>query len=125
MSNRKKGRYTQKIHVSVTKEMHDFVKLLAARHKTSINDVVRQSIREYLDAQEDVIASRSRLGRTVLRELEMMRHRLLKEMNQSSALVVSAVILQQVQQGAKGSEVLDQVTRLARRIGGHLPGAEG
>ena len=54
--------YDRTLKVRVTKEMHEFLELLAKRQNTSKADVIRQAIREYLDEQEDVIGSRSRLG---------------------------------------------------------------
>jgi predicted DNA-binding protein len=107
--------YDRTLKVRVTKEMDEFLDLLAARHNTSKADVVRQAIREHLDVQEDVITSRGRLGRTILRQMEMTHNQFLKQLNRISSLLLAAMVYQQMQQGARGSQVLKQITELAKR----------
>ena len=44
----KTGRYTKRVWLQVTPEMYQFVELMAERQRSSVNDVIRQAIREYL-----------------------------------------------------------------------------
>ncbi len=92
------------------------------RQKSSVSEVVRQAVREYLDAQEDLMGSRSRMGNRVARQLEEIQNRLVKQLNHMSALLLAAVILQQIQRGEPGSRVMEQIVQLAGQIEQHLPG---
>ena len=113
--------YDARINVPVTKQMRHFVEVLAKRQDTNVAEVTRQALREYLDTQEKLIGSRSRLGRTVMSEMEMMQNRLLRQLNHMSALLLAAVILQQIQRGESGSRVMEQIVQLAGQIEDHLP----
>ena len=116
--------YDARINVPVTKQMRHFVEVLAKRQESTVADVARQALREYLDAQEELIGSRSRLGRTVMTEMEMMQNRLVKQLNRMSALLLAAVVLQQLQRGEPGNRVMEQIVQLAGQIEQHLPGEE-
>lgn len=111
------GKYTKKIQLSITPEMYQFVKLIAERSSTSVNDVIRQAIREHLDVQEDIITSRSRMGRTVMNELEKTHNQLLAEMRHISKLLLAAVIVLMTRQGMQPSEAAEQITNFAGRPG--------
>jgi hypothetical protein len=113
--------YDARINVPVTRQMRHFVEILAKRQGTNVAEVTRQALREYLDAQEQLIGSRSRLGRTVLSEMETMQNRLARQLNQMSALLLAAVILQQMQRGESGGRVMEQIVQLAGQIEDHLP----
>ena len=113
--------YDARINVPVTKQMRHFVDVLAKRQETNVAEVTRQALREYLDVQEELIGSRSRLGRTVMSEMEMMQNRLVRQLNHMSALLLAAVILQQIQRGESGGRVMEQIVQLAGQIDEHLP----
>jgi len=115
------ARYDARINVPVTKQMRQFVEILAKRQGTNVAEVARQALREYLDAQEQLIGSRSRLGRTVMDQLEAVQHRLLRRLSHVTALLLAAVILQQIQRGEPGSRVMEQIVQLAGQIEEHLP----
>jgi Arc/MetJ-type ribon-helix-helix transcriptional regulator len=108
-------KYPKELRVQVTEEMHQFATLLAQRHRTSLSDVVRQAMREYLDTQEDIITSRSRLGRTVLRRLDTMQHHFLNDYLHATSILLAGIILLDTRRGGvKGSDVLQEITRLAK-----------
>ncbi len=92
--------------------MHQYVKLMAERNDTSMNDVIRQAIREYLDHQEDLITSRSRLGRTVMRELGKMHHEILNQLAHLAKLIVAAVVIQMTDQGHTAGDVTKRIVAL-------------
>jgi hypothetical protein len=116
MSDDKKGQYTRTLWLRVTPEMHQFLKLLAERHDTSMNDVVRQALREHLDVQEDVMSSRSRLGRTVKGQLEIMHHQLLSQLTHVSKLLLAAAILVLTrEQGIDAGQATQQILSLANQ----------
>lgn len=115
------ARYDARINVPVTKQMRQFVEILATRQGTNVAEVARQALREYLDAQEQLIGSRSRLGRTVMDQLEVVQNRLLRRLSHVTALLLAAVILQQIQRGEPGSRVMEQIVQLAGQIEEHLP----
>ncbi|MBN1659805.1 MAG: hypothetical protein JXA93_15475 [Anaerolineae bacterium] len=117
------AKYDARINVPVTKQMRHFVEVLAKRQESNAAEVARQALREYLDAQEELIGSRSRLGRTVMSEIETVQNRLVRQMDHMSALLLAAVILQQVQRGEPGARVMEQIVALAAQIEEHLPGA--
>jgi biopolymer transport protein ExbB len=77
--------------------MRHFVEVLAKRQETNVAEVARQALREYLDAQEELIGSRSRLGRSVMDQIELVQNRLVRQLNHMSALLLAAIILQQLQ----------------------------
>jgi len=113
--------YDRQFTLQVTEQMRHFVEVLAKRQGTNVAEVTRQALREYLDAQEELIGSRSRLGRTVMERLEVVQNRLLKQLDQMSALLLAAVILQQVQRGQSGGQAMEQIVELAAQIEDHLP----
>jgi len=115
--------YDARINVPVTKQMRHFVEVLAKRQDTNVAEVTRQALREYLDGQEELIGSRSRLGRTVMGQIEVVQNRLVRQLNHMSALLLAAVILQQIQRGESGGRVMEQIVQLAGQIEEHLPEA--
>jgi Arc/MetJ-type ribon-helix-helix transcriptional regulator len=115
--------YDRQFTIQVTEQMLHFIDLMAKRQQTSRAEVTRQALREYLDAQEQLIGSRSRLGRSVMSELEMMQNRLVRQLNHMSALLLAAVILQQIQRGESGGQVMEQIVELAGQVEEHLPEA--
>ena len=117
------AKYDARINVPVTKQMRHFVEILAKRQDTNVAEVARQALREYLDAQEELIGSRSRLGRSVMDQIEVVQNRLVRQLNHMSALLLAAVILQQIQRGESGGRVMEQIVQLAAQIEDHLPEA--
>ena len=116
--------YDKQFTVQVTEQMLHFIDLMAKRQGTSRAEVTRQALREYLDAQEELIGSRSRLGRTVMSEMETMQNRLVRQLNHMSAMLLAAVILEQMQRGESGAPVMEQIVKLAGQIEEHLPEAK-
>ena len=117
------AKYDARINVPVTKQIRQFVEVLAKRQDTNVAEVTRQALREYLDGQEELIGSRSRLGRTVMSEMETMQNRLVRQLNHMSALLLAAVVLQQIQRGESGGRIMEQIVQLAGQIEEHLPEA--
>ena len=115
--------YDARINVPVTKQMRHFVEVVSKRQETNVAEVARQALREYLDAQEEMIVSRSRLGRSVMDQLEVVQNRLVRQLNHMSALLLAAIILQQPQRGERGNRIMDQIVQLAGQIEDHLPEA--
>jgi Arc/MetJ-type ribon-helix-helix transcriptional regulator len=115
--------YDKQFTVQVTEQMLHFIDLMAERQRTSRAEVTRQALREYLDTQEELIGSRSRLGRTVMGQIEVVQNRLVRQLNHMSALLLAAVILQQIQRGESGGRVMEQIVQLAGQIEEHLPEA--
>ena len=115
--------YDKQFTVQVTEQMLSFIDLMADRQHTSRAEVTRQALREYLDGQEKLIGSRSRLGRSVMEQIELVQNRLARQLNHMSALLLAAVILQQIQRGEPGSRVMEQIVQLAGQIEDHLPEA--
>jgi metal-responsive CopG/Arc/MetJ family transcriptional regulator len=115
--------YDRQFTVQVTEQMLHFIDLMAKRQGSSRAEVTRQALREYLDTQEELIGSRSRLGRTVMSEMETMQNRLVRQLNHMSALLLAAVILQQIQRGESGGRIMEQIVQLADQIDEHLPEA--
>ena len=115
--------YDKQFTVQVTGQMLHFIDLMAKRQGTSRAEVTRQALREYLDAQEELIGSRSRLGRTVMSEMETMQNRLVRQLNHMSALLLAAVVLQQIQRGESGGRIMEQIVQLAGQIEEYLPEA--
>ena len=106
-------KYTEHINLFVTPQMQQFLNLVAERQGTGISDVVRQAIREHLDQQEDVITSRSRLGRTVMGRLETMHHQLLGQLTHLSKLLLAAVLILLTEQGHDAAQVTRRILNLA------------
>ena len=115
--------YDKQFTVQATEQMLHFIDLMAKRQGTSRAEVTRQALREYLDAQEELIGSRSRLGRTVMSEMETMQNRLVRQLNHMSALLLAAVVLQQIQRGESGGRIMAQIVQLAGQIEEYLPEA--
>jgi len=113
--------YDKQFTLQVTEQMLHFIDLMAQRQHSSRAEVTRQALREYLDAQEELIGSRSRLGRTVMDRLDVVQNRLLKQLDHMSALLLAAVILQQVQRGQPGGQAMERIVELAAQIEDHLP----
>jgi predicted DNA-binding protein len=109
----KTGQYDRELRIYVTDEMHGFLKLLAERHGTNTAEEVRQAIREHLDVQEDVIGSRSRLGRRVMHELEQLQQRLLGQIAYQGKLQLAATIVLLAEQGLSGREAVRRIDKLA------------
>ena len=97
---------------------------LQAEFEARLERMTRQALREYLDAQEDLIGSRSRLSRSVMDQIELVQNRLVRQLNHMSALLLAAVILQQIQRGESGSQAMEQIVQLAGQIEDHLPEAK-
>jgi predicted DNA-binding protein len=104
--------------------MDEYLRLLAGRQKSTVSEVVRQAIRDHLDVQEQLMGSRSRLGNRVARQLEEIQNRLVKQLNHMSALLLAAVILQQIQRGEPGDRVMERIVQLAGQVEEHLPGGQ-
>ena len=115
--------YDKQFTIQVTAQMLHFIDLMAKRQRSSRAEVTRQALREYLDGQEELIGSRSRLGRTVMGQIEGVQNRLVRQLNHMSALLLAAVILQQIQRGESGGRVMEQIVQLADQIEEHLPEA--
>ena len=113
--------YDARINVPVTKQMRHFVEVVSKRQETNVAEVARQALREYLDDQEDLIGSRSRLGRSVMDQIELVQNRLVRQLNHMSALLLAAIILQQLQRGEAGNRLMEQIVQLAGQIEDHLP----
>jgi Arc/MetJ-type ribon-helix-helix transcriptional regulator len=113
MSN--KGQYRKHVHLYLTDEMHQFVQLMAERGHTSVNAVIRQAIREHLDVQEDIITSRSRLGRTVMRQLGEMHRQILDQLTYLTKLNLAAVIIGQADRGADVGDISKRIVSLAQQ----------
>jgi Arc/MetJ-type ribon-helix-helix transcriptional regulator len=109
----KTGRYTKRVWLQITPEMYQFVALMADRQRSSVNDVIRQAIREYLDVQEDLLGSRSRLGRTVISRLETMQFQLLQQLRHLSKLLLAAMIILMTQKGQDSKQVISHISNLA------------
>ena len=115
--------YDKQFTIQVTEQMLHFIDLMAKRQRSSRAEVTRQALREYLDGQEELIGSRSRLGRTVMGQIEGVQNRLVRQLNHMSALLLAAVILQQIQRGESGGRVMEQIVQLADQIEVLLPEA--
>lgn len=121
---KKPATYGKQFTVQVTEQMLQFIDGVALRQHTSRADITRQALREYLDMQENLIGSRSRLGRTVMNELQATRNRIGQQLNHMTALLLAAVVLQQLQRGEPGDRIMEQITQLASKVEQHLPKEE-
>jgi len=108
-------KYEARINVPVTDKMYQLADLLAKRQGTTLADVARQAIHEYLEAQEDVVNSRSRLGRAVMGRMEVMQDQLLRQLLHLSKLLLAAVIVLLSEQGIDANQVVKRVTTVARQ----------
>ena len=109
------AQYDAQFTVQVTTQMLQFIDLLAVRHGISRAEVVRQAIREHLDRQEDVITSRSRLGRTVMSRLRTMHDQLLGRFTHLSKLLLAAMFILLTEQGQDPAQVAQRVLKLANQ----------
>ena len=107
------GRFTKHIQLYVEPEMHQFLKILAERQKVALNDVIRTAIREYVDAQEDLLNTRSRLGTGVLGRLDKMQSRLLEQSAYQGRLQLAAMIVLLTEQGLDAPGTLTRIVELA------------
>jgi len=101
----------------MTAQMCQHVEQLALRARLSKADIIRQAIRDYLDEQDDVLGSRSRAGSRIARQLEEMQGQYLQRQTHTTILLLAAIILLQMRQGAGGSEVLKQIAQPAAHAG--------
>ena len=115
--------YSRQFTIQVTDQTLQFIDALALRKHTSRSEIVRQAIREYLDVQENVIGSRTRFGSNMARQLEEVQKRLSEQQLRADTLLMAAIILQQMRQGAEGSAVLAQVAKLAAHAGEEIRAA--
>jgi hypothetical protein len=107
------AKYTQFVALHVTPQVEMALKQLAERQKTSVSDIIRQAIGQYLETQTDVVGSRSRFGNQVKRQLEEMQTQFLQQHLTTSTFLLAAIILVQMKQGTRGGDVLDQIAELA------------
>ena len=114
------GQYPEEVSVPMTAQMSQHVEQLALRSRLSKADVIRQAIRDYLDEQDDVLGSRSRAGSRIARQLEEMQGQYLQQQAHTAVLLLAAIILLQMRQGAEGSEVLKQIAQLTAHAGDEI-----
>lgn len=118
------GKYPQEVSVPMTSQMYQLLDQLAEHDRVTKADILRQALRDYLDVQDGLLGSRSRMGNRVARQLEEIHNRLVKQLNRMSALLLAAVILQQIQRGEPGDRVMEKIVQLAGQVEGHLPGGQ-
>jgi metal-responsive CopG/Arc/MetJ family transcriptional regulator len=106
-------KYDRQLTIHLTTALFQNLETLADRQRTSVGDLIRHAIREYLDVQEDLMGSRSRMGNRVARQLMDIQEGLLKRQARADTLLLAAIILLQMKQGMEGSKVLSQVVQLA------------
>ena len=107
------GRFTKHLQLYVEPEMHQFLKILAERQKTTMNEVIREAIRTYVDAQEDVMNSRSRLGAGVIRRLDDVQRRLQAQGAYQARLQLAAMVILLTEQGLDEPGTMAQIVKLA------------
>jgi hypothetical protein len=125
MSPPKKSKYDRQFTIHVTTRTFQHLETLAERQRTSVGDIVRQALREHLDVQDDLIGSRSRLGSRVVRQLEEMQNAFIRQHTHSSTLLLAAIILMQMKQGAQGSQMLEEIAQLAAHAGDEIKAVLG
>lgn len=118
------GKYPQEVSVPMTSQMYQLLDQLAEHDRLTKADILRQALRDYLDVQDGLLGSRSRMGNRVARQLEEIQNRLVKQLNHMSALLLAAVILQQIQRGEPGDRVMEKIVQLASQVEEHLPGGQ-
>ena len=114
------GKYPREVSVPMTAQMHQFLEQLAERNHISLADVVRQAIREYLDVQEDLMGSRSRMGNRVAHQLDLIRQQMLEQQIRSDIHLLAAIILLEMRAGRQGADVLAQIAKLAAHASGDI-----
>ncbi|MBW4439002.1 MAG: ribbon-helix-helix protein, CopG family [Pleurocapsa minor GSE-CHR-MK-17-07R] len=64
--------------ISMTPEMHDLLAQIAARQGRDVNqnDLIREAIRHYLDAQADIIGSRRHFQKSLQARIDTLEHAL-------------------------------------------------
>ncbi|MDD3827413.1 MAG: ribbon-helix-helix protein, CopG family [Anaerolineae bacterium] len=107
------GRFTKHLQLYVEPEMYQFLKILAERQNVTMNEVIREAIRRYVDAQEDVMNSRSRLGAGVIRRLEDVQRRLLAQGAYQARLQLAAMVILLTEQGLDAPGTLARIVELA------------
>ena len=112
--------YKARINVPVTPQMHDFVQVLARRQRTTVADVARQALREYLDVQEDLIGSRSRMGSRITHQIAEMRDQLLDQQLRADTVLLAAILMMQMGHGKDGVRLLTDAARLACYAAGDI-----
>ncbi len=112
---RKPAAFDKQFTIQVTEQMLQFVDSIAARQHTSRADITRQALREYLDAQEDLIGSRSRLGRTVLGRMDSIGGQLIRLLRHIGKTLLAALILLLIERGSDSHEVISRISKLAAR----------
>ena len=110
-------KYEARINVPVTVKMYQLADLLAKRQDTTLADVARQAIHEYLEAQEDLVNSRSRLGRTVMQELGKMHAEILGQLIHLTKLLLAGVIVLMMAQGIEAGDAAKRIANLAKQPG--------
>jgi hypothetical protein len=112
--------YKARINVPVTPQMHDFVQVLARRQRTTLADVARQALREYLDVQEELIGSRSRMGTRITHQIAEMRDQFLKRQLHDDTVLLAAIIMMQMGHGKDGVRLLTDAAKLACYAAGDI-----
>ena len=120
MSPPKAGKYDRQLTIHLTTALYQNLETLADRQRTSVGDLIRQAIREYLDVQEDLMGSRSRMDNRVARQLMEIQEGFLKRQARADTFLLAAIILLQMKQGMEGSKVLTQVVQLAAHAGDEI-----
>jgi len=120
MSLSAKGQYSRQITIRFTESAFHLLETLANRQKTSIGDLVRRAVHDYLDEQDDVLGSRSRTGSRIARQMEEMQGRYLQQQTHATVLLLAAIIVTQMRQGAEGSEVLKQIAQITAHAGDEI-----
>lgn len=114
------GKYPREVSVPMTAQMHQFLEQLAERNHINLADVVRQATREYLDVQEDLMGSRSRMGNRVAHQLDLIRQQMLEQQIRSDIHLLAAIILLEMRSGRQGADVLAQIAKLAAHASGDI-----
>ena len=116
------GKYPQEVSVPMTSQMYQLLDQLAEHDRVTKADILRQALRDYLDVQDGLLGSRSRMGNRVARQLMEIQEGLLKRQARADTLLLAAIILLQMKQGMEGSKVLSQVVQLAAHAGDEIRG---
>jgi hypothetical protein len=114
------GQYPEEVSVPMTAQMCQHVEQLAQRTRVSKADIIRQAVRDYIDHQDEVLGSRSRVGSRIARQLEEMQGQFLERQTHTATLLLAAIILIQMRQGTQGSDVLKQIVQLAAHAGDEI-----
>jgi predicted DNA-binding protein len=93
--------------------MHQFLKILAERQNVTMNEVIREAIREYVDGREDMMNSRRRLGAGVIRRLEKVQRQLLAQGTYQARLQLAAMVILLTEQGLDEPGTMAQIVKLS------------